>query len=297
MNNRPPLNLIFMENCMENLQSTHNKRFIVEREVIGRPIVHKDTEVAGTLNAVCYMCGPVEMTLSTQYGWWDTSTGQYVINWREHLTCPHCGLNNRMRAVVHILDVHNAISKDAPVYITEQGTRLCRILQSTTYPNLVESEFLGNACPLGKVYNGIRNEDMTHLTFADNSLAGVLSFDVLEHIPDYRKALTEVYRCLATGGEFVFSVPFNIDSEKTLIRAEMCPEGNIHNLLPPEYHGDPLDPEKGILCYQTFGWDLLDMLRKMGFEDVKALDYWSREYEYLGTCMLFIARKSIEKVN
>src|SRR6266850_282218 len=29
--------------------------------------------------------------------------GRLSPNWREHLVCPVCGLNNRMRAVIHLL--------------------------------------------------------------------------------------------------------------------------------------------------------------------------------------------------
>jgi hypothetical protein len=100
-----------------------------------------------------------------------------------------------------------------------------------------------------------------------------------------------VYRCLSPGGTFLFSALFDRYAQEPLIRAEVLPGGSIRHLAPPEYHGDPVRPDKGILCYQTFGWDLLDLLRSIGFEDVKAVDYWSRDYGYLGGCLLFIARK------
>jgi hypothetical protein len=120
------------------------------------------------------------MTFSMQHGWKDPSTGRYVINWREHLVCPHCGLNNRMRATLHFLDTHcPSIKKDSLVYVTEQSRPLYSGLGSFRYTNLIGSEYLGNACALGHSLNGIRNEDMTHLTFPDRTLAAVLSFDVL----------------------------------------------------------------------------------------------------------------------
>lgn len=109
---------------------------------------------------------------------------------------------------------------------------------------------------------------------------------------DLQKALAEVYRCLAPGGEFVFSAPFDRGSKNTLVRAEVTADGSIRHLLPPEYHGDPVNPNEGILCFQHFGWDLLSVLRETGFEDVKAVDYWSRDYGYFGNCLLFTARKS-----
>lgn len=289
---RPPLTPIFFESNSYSISpEIQNRRSLVEREATGAPITSGMTQVTRTLRAFCYVCGPVEMTFSTLYGWQDVSTGQYVINWREHLICPNCGLNNRMRATIHLLEAYCSIGKNMPVYITEQSTRLYSTLRSTIYPNLVGSEFLGEACVLGSSCNGMRNEDMTRLTFADGTMAGILSFDVLEHIPDYGKALKEVYRCLMPGGAFVFSAPFDRNAAKTLKRAEVLADGSIRHLLPPEYHGDPVRPNDGILCYQTFGWDLLDMLRSIGFEDVKAVDYWSRDYGYLGGCLIFMAHK------
>jgi len=294
----PSFNPMFMTHSTYIIsQDIRNQRLLVESEVECNSAISNGTPIEQALNAYCYVCGPAKMTFSKKYGWKDEATGQDVINWRENLVCPYCGLNNRMRAIVHILDQYCSINKTASVYITEQTTNLFSFLRSSLFPSLIGSEFLGNICPLGQIHNGIRNEDMICLTFADNSLAAVLSFDVLEHIPDFIKAFSEVYRCLASGGEFIFSVPFNMSSEKTLIRAEMNAEGNIHHILPPEYHGDPLDPDKGILCFQTFGWDLLNLLQNIGFEDVKALDYWSKEYGYLGESLLFMARKSSKSVD
>ena len=276
-------------------QDTRKLRHLIESELESSSPFTNGRSYEKALNGYCYICGPVKLSFSNKYGWKDESTGKDVINWRENLVCPHCGLNNRMRAIVHILGEYSSINKTAPVYITEQTTKLFTFLRSSLFPSLIGSEFIGNTCPLGDIHKGILNEDLTCLTFADNSLAGVFSFDVLEHIPDFRKALSEVYRCLASEGEFVFSVPFNPSSEKTLIRAEMDAEGNIKHILQPEYHGDPLD-EKGVLCFQTFGWDLLDVLQQIGFYDINALDYWSKEYGYLGESLIFVARKSSKEI-
>lgn len=35
----------------------------------------------------------------------------------------------------------------------------------------------------------------------------VIAFDVLEHVPDYQKALQEVHRVLSPGGYAIFTVP------------------------------------------------------------------------------------------
>ncbi len=267
-----------------------NRQIIEDQLLKSKSYYLKNNSDIRVLKGVCYLCGSVEMTFSNQYGLQDGNNG-YKINWREHLVCPICNFNNRLRATVHILHKYSSINKFEPVYLTEQNTYLYSFLRSFVFPSLIGSEFLGSLCPLGQTMDGIRNEDMTNLSFSDNIFAGVLSFDVLEHIPNYIEAMQETLRCLQPGGQFIFTAPFNHESPDTLIRAKLDDNGNVIHLLPPEYHGDPLDPEKGILCFQTFGWDILDTLKDIGFENVKVLDYWSDKYAYLGGCLLFVANK------
>lgn len=56
----------------------------------------------------------------------------------------------------------------------------------------------------------LRREDVTRpLRLAGGSLDGVVSLDVLEHVPDYRAALREFSRVLKPGGVLVLTVPFH----------------------------------------------------------------------------------------
>ena len=93
-------------------------------------------------------------------------------------------------------------------------------------------------------------------------------------------------------GALFFSVPFELHSEKNIVRAAMNVDGEINHFMPPEYHGDPLNPE-GCLCFYHFGWELLDDLKSAGFETATAMIYWSKEFAYLGeNQILFLAEKS-----
>ncbi len=49
--------------------------------------------------------------------------------------------------------------------------------------------------------------DGAHLPLAEASMDLVLSFEVLEHVPDEAVALQEIHRVLKPGGEIIFSVP------------------------------------------------------------------------------------------
>jgi SAM-dependent methyltransferase len=50
--------------------------------------------------------------------------------------------------------------------------------------------------------------DASHLPLRTETIDLVVSFDVLQHIPDYRATLDEVVRVLRPGGALVFTVPF-----------------------------------------------------------------------------------------
>lgn len=54
---------------------------------------------------------------------------------------------------------------------------------------------------------GLSVANALSLPFADNTFDVVICSEVLEHIPDYQSALSEVERVLAPGGTFVASVP------------------------------------------------------------------------------------------
>ena len=90
------------------------------------------------------------------------------INWRESLTCPITGLNNRLRAATHLCDSELGLLTKENIYLTEQVTPLFKWMKKR-YPNLIGSEYLVDNCPPGKTNEaGTRNEDLTKLTFSSD---------------------------------------------------------------------------------------------------------------------------------
>ena len=59
------------------------------------------------------------------------------------------------------------------------------------------------------------NEDLTNLSFKDNSFDAILCYHVLEHIEDDLKAIFELYRILKPGGWAILQSPIDIEREKT----------------------------------------------------------------------------------
>lgn len=72
-------------------------------------------------------------------------------------------------------------------------------------------------------------EDVTRLSFADNSIARILSLDTLEHVNDYRAALGEFHRVLTPGGILILHVPayFFDRRESAKIDPENDPWGHV----------------------------------------------------------------------
>jgi len=204
------------------------------------------------------------------------------VNWREWLVCPVTGLNNRLRAAIHLLDSELGLLPQEVVYITEQVTPLYQFLLPRL-PHVIGSEFLGDTVTRGATdARGVRNEDLTRLTFPDATFDVLLSFDCFEHMPDFLGGMREVGRVLKPGGRMLWTVPFRRDLEKNLIRATLGPDGRVVHHLPPEFHGDPINAE-GCLCFTHFGWEMFSQLRQAGFRDAYALAYWSDIFGYLGT--------------
>lgn len=229
-----------------------------------------------TLPGYCWTCRDIRgLTFDRRY-----SNGEQV-NWRERLVCPTCQLNNRLRLSIQIFE-RMTVKAEPDVYITEQVTPLAEYLKGSTAA-LIASEYLGPAFRPGQHDSrGIRHEDVTSLSMADNAFDYCLSFDVLEHVPNYRAALRELHRVLRPTGCLMLSAPFVVLAKENILRARIRDDGEIEHLLPPEYHGDPVDPGNGVLCYHHFGWSLLKDLRDAGFKKSYLSIFWSLPFGHIG---------------
>jgi SAM-dependent methyltransferase len=109
--------------------------------------------------------------------------------------------------------------------------------------------------------DGTMCQDITALTFANDSFDLIVSSDVLEHVPLLEKAFDESRRVLKQEGAHLFTVPPRLSTRK---RAELVGESVVH-LESPEYHRDPLSPQ-GILAF----WDLgPDLGKKFGSDSLR----------------------------
>lgn len=262
-----------------------------ERRAFERRLL-PETQTVFVVPGYCSVCKKrVDFLVDYHYAY--EVDGVLTPNWRERLVCPGCHLNNRMRATMQIFEQECRPTANSRIYVTEQTTLLYQWLKGR-FEHVWGSEYLGDSVPDGCCNAaGIRNEDLTKLSFSDREFDSILSFDVFEHIPHYENALRECLRCLKPGGLLYFSVPFVKTSKRNIVRASVSETGEVKHLLPPEYHGDPLNTA-GCLCFHHFGWEILNELRAVGFKEASALLYWSRELGYLGDeQIIFEAAKAL----
>ena len=235
----------------------------------------------------CYTCQSVRiLTIDRML---TISSG---INWRETLLCPSCLMQNRQRASVHLF--HKLFSEKSftgkTIYLTEAITPLYNyfkndyhLIFNTNPLTVVGSEYFGDQYQSGELVNDIRHEDIEKLSLENNSVASILSFDVFEHVADYKKGFAEAYRVLEEDGFILFTVPFDMDSRENIIDAVLNENGEVKYLTIPKYHGNPVCPEEGSLVFTSFGWDLLKDLGKIGFRNVRQYFYYSNYFGYLGS--------------
>ncbi len=217
--------------------------------------------------------------------------GRGMPNWREHLACAVCGFTNKQRAAYHILRQELRPSSSSLIYVSEYVTSYFKWLRDR-FPATSGSEYSGPDRVGGDLVNGVPHEDIQALSFEDATFDLILSFDVLEHVPDEVRAFREMSRCLRPGGTLLMTVPTHIDRYDNEVRAVLSETGELTHLLEPEFHGNPIDSEAGSLCYRYYGWMVLDQLKAAGFNDAQIVTYWSQKLRYYGEPQLvIIARK------
>jgi len=200
-------------------------------------------------------------------------------------------LINRWRSCLHLFDSLCEPSEQDRIYITEALSLLNNQL-SRNYLNLTSSEYLPGT-KLGEVVQiyskPVRNEDITQLTFDDQSFEAILCFDVLEHVPDYRLAISEFQRVLDFNGRLILTAPFSFQQD-TRVRAIVNSAGRVEHLTDPDYHSAIL-AEGGVLSYYDFGMELLDELKEVGFSESFLVCYKSNEWGYPAENIAFVAKK------
>ena len=243
---------------------------------------------AGGIAGHCPLCGVASRFASP-------AADAQAPNLREGLICSGCGTNARARAGLLLLQ-SLCPQGDASIYITEQASAAYRWLHQR-YRSVIGSEFernpwrrmrLSRHLWTARIFRYVRFEDVTALSLKPSSQRVVVSFDVIEHVPDDQAAFREFARVTEPGGWLILTAPF-AGAERGIERARVCADGSVEHLLAPEYHGDPLG--KGVLCYRHYGWDLLDRLRSVGYARAAVVMPWYPEAGLFDGLTTIVARR------
>jgi SAM-dependent methyltransferase len=217
--------------------------------------------------------------------WSDASVSRAYVR-RESMFCRFCCSNLRVRRIAEVLVALYGPPGCGSLaeLIEDSAFRALDVAEINTIgslgslhallrrlPRLMFSDYRGSE-RLGEVVDGIRNEDICHLTYPDAAFDLVLSSDTLEHVQDFRAALAETRRVLRPGGRHIFTVPVVWTRETTEARAYLRDDGEIVHLMPALYHGRGsgayrfIPAGADLLTFTEFGRDIVDYVREAGFE-------------------------------
>lgn len=130
------------------------------------------------------------------------------------------------------------------------------------------SEYFPGGAP---VVNGVRNEDITNLTFLSNSFDLLTSNGVMEHVPEDIQGYQECHRILKPGGMLLFTVPLYDTPESIKLASINGNEIVWHGT--PEYHDSRLAGPFSAPTFWRHSWrDMCDRVRQVGFRSVELVD-------------------------
>jgi SAM-dependent methyltransferase len=193
------------------------------------------------------------------------------------------GINTRNRAVLYAL--HSCLGDidryGTTIYGAEAITDMALLLRGY-FPKFVGSEYSSDAGAARDMFP-IPIEDLTALSFEAGVFDVAITTEVLEHVPSIDKALSELARILKPGGWHVGTCPFNYMEETSIVRTRV-EAGQLIELLPAEYHGDPMGTS-GSLVFEIPGWDILRRAKGAGFSRA----FW----KYVRSCTFGIVSNQV----
>ena len=175
---------------------------------------------------------------------------------RDNYKCWYCGSIPRNRALVNTMNTFYPSWKDLNIHESSPGGPVSEYLRRKA--KLYSSSHYYEDIPRGFYRGAHRSEDLTRLTFADNSFDLFITSDVFEHVFNPGKAFEEIARVLKPGGAHIFTMPWypglNNSQERAILK-----DGKIEYLQEAVYHGNPIDDNGSLVTYD-WGQDFPDFI-------------------------------------
>jgi SAM-dependent methyltransferase len=151
------------------------------------------------------------------------------MGYQPNMTCPRCGAINRWRLLYEFLRIHTDVftAKRRLLHIAPEAH-----LQ-TRFRALPDLDYLSVDLenPIA-----MRSMNITRLDLPDQSYDAVLCSHVLEHIPDDRSAMREIFRVLKPGGWAILQVPLSPVLNRTIEDASVqTPEDRNRRYGQPDH--------------------------------------------------------------
>lgn len=126
---------------------------------------------------------------------------------RKNAVCPKCRSKERHRLVMHYLEHEtNMWSAKLDVLHFSPDRAQKEVFQELSNLNYVTADYFRPDEDL--------KLDLTDLAQPDNSWDALVIYHILEHIPDDKKAMREMYRVLRPGGRAFVQVPIEVGRDK-----------------------------------------------------------------------------------
>lgn len=196
---------------------------------------------------------------------------------RRRCLCPNCGSLERHRLFCLYLQEQIARQEDGLL-----RRSILHVAPEEPIRNYILSNLKPNRYTTADIAaRGVdRQEDLTQLSLEDDSVDVVIANDVLEHIVDDRRALSEVFRVLHPGGRFFCTVPLVQEWAHTYEDPAIVTPSERENHFGQVNH------------VRYYGRDFVDRLAEPGF----AVDvFHARPQDYPVFGLALGARSSLER--
>lgn len=183
-------------------------------------------------------------------------------HYRNHLRCPHCpgGSIPRERALMLVLKNTYPNWKSLRIHESSPAMRGASAYIKAHCSGYIASQYYPDIA-LGEEKDGYINQNLEQQTFADSSFDIAISLDVMEHLNRPDVACQEIARTLRPGGAYIFTAPTYKGRDLSVRRAIFHTDGAIEHLAPPEYHGNPINPQGSLVTFH-YGYDFPSLIEQ-----------------------------------
>lgn len=169
---------------------------------------------------------------------------------RDHYLCWRCRSIPRQRALASALERFRPAWRDESLHESSPAGPISDFLGRNA--GSYSSSHYFEDVPRGETRDGHRSEDLSRMTFEEESFDVFVTLDVFEHVMEPAPAFREIARVLKPGGMHVFTMPWYPELASTVQRAAV-EDGRVVHLQEPVYHGNPIDDGGSLV---TFDWGL-----------------------------------------